>query len=203
MGDETADLIIGLIGMNALNEGEIRNFLANIACRFQKPETILESAEKCVRALFMCSKLNILLCVLALTLPASAQLNSGQLRAKFGAPLSREIFRVSPGFDLVADYGADNQVCRLQVPALMPTEAKVQNTDDMKKKMHAFLAELVPDLTRGKELGRFMSQTGAFSGVGFDEYEHVTFVETYSGSKDTITVTFKSAGCQRSEQIAR
>jgi hypothetical protein len=70
----------------------------------------------------MRSKLNILLCVLVLTLPASAQLDSTQLRAKFGPPLSREIFRVPPGFDLVADYGGDNQVCKLQVPALMPTE---------------------------------------------------------------------------------
>lgn len=66
----------------------------------------------------MPSKLNFLLCVLVLTLPASAQLNSGQLRAKFGAPLSREIFRVSPGFDLVADYGGtckNSERCRLPV----------------------------------------------------------------------------------------
>jgi hypothetical protein len=152
----------------------------------------------------MRSKLNRLLCALVLTLPAFAQIDSAQLRGKFGAPLSRETFYVPPGFHLVVDYGAGNQVCKLQVPALMPTDAtKVQNTDDMKQKMHAFLAELVPDSTRGKELQRSMSQTGAFSGVGFDEYEHVTFVETYSGSNDTITATFKNAGCQQTEQIAR
>ena len=33
--------------------------------------------------------------------------------------------------------------------------------------------------------------------VGFDEYEYVTFVQTYTGSNDTITVTFKNAGCQQ------
>jgi hypothetical protein len=149
----------------------------------------------------MRSKLNRLLCVLLLTLPVSAQLNSG---IKFGAPLSREIFRVPPGFDLVVDYGANNQVCKLQVPALMPTDVtKVRNTDDMKQKMHAFLAELVPDSTRGKELHRGMGQSGPFSGWGLDEYEHLTVVETYSGSNDTITVTFKNAGCQQTEQIAR
>ena len=147
--------------------------------------------------LVMRSKLNRLLCVLVLTVPASAQLDSVQLRVKFGAPLSREIFRVPPGFDLVVDYGADNRVCKLQVPALMPADVtKVRHTDDMKQKMHAFLAELVPDSMRCKELGRGMSQTGAFSGRGFDEYEHVMVVETYSGSNDTITVTFKNAGCQ-------
>jgi hypothetical protein len=73
----------------------------------------------------------------------------------------------------------------------------------MKQKMRAFLAELVPDSTRGRALGSFMSQTGAFSAVGFDEYDHVTFVETHSGSNDTITVTFKSAGCQQTEQVGR
>jgi hypothetical protein len=151
----------------------------------------------------MRSKLNCLFCVLVLTLPASAQLNTAQLRAKFGAPLSREIFRVPPGFDLVVDYRAGYQVCKLQVPALMPTDAKVQNTDDMKQKMQAFLADLVPDSMRGKALRRMLSQSGAFSGVGSDEYEHVTVVETYSGSNDTITVTFKDASCQQTEQTAR
>jgi hypothetical protein len=73
----------------------------------------------------------------------------------------------------------------------------------MKQMMHAFLAELVPDSTRGKELRRSMSQTGAFSGRRYDQYEHVTVLETYSGSNDTITVTFKNTGCQQTGQIAR
>jgi hypothetical protein len=120
-----------------------------------------------------------------------------------GTFLSREIFRVPPGFDLVVDFGAGNQVCKLQVPTLMPTDAKVQNADDMKQEMYPFLAELVPDLMRGKELRRFMSTTGAFSSMGIAEYEHVTIVETYSGSNDTITVRFKNTGCQQTEQIAR
>ena len=71
----------------------------------------------------MCSKLNRLVCLLALAFPAYAQLDSAQLRAKLGSPLRRETFRVPPGFDLVVDYAADNQVCKLQVPALMPTDA--------------------------------------------------------------------------------
>ena len=73
----------------------------------------------------------------------------------------------------------------------------------MKQKMHAFLAELVPDSTRGKELQRGIIQTGAFSARGFDEYEQVTVLETYSGANDTITVTFKNIGCQQAEQIAK
>ncbi len=59
--------------------------------------------------------------------------------------------------------------------------------------MHAFLATLVPDSMRGKELGRSMTQSGAYSARGLDEYEKVTVVETYSGSNDTIAVMFKNA----------
>ena len=146
----------------------------------------------------MRSKLNLLLCLLALALSVSAQLDVAQSRAKFGAPLSREVFRVPPGFDLVVDYGAGNQICKLQVPALMPTDTtKVQNTDDMKQEMRAFLAELVPNSTRGKELQQFQGQTGAFSARGGYEYDHVRIVETYSGSNDTITAWFKNAACQQ------
>ncbi|MGA7234550.1 MAG: hypothetical protein WBY44_02650 [Bryobacteraceae bacterium] len=151
----------------------------------------------------MRSKLSLLLWFLALTIPASAQLDSGQLRAKFGTPLKREIFRVPPGFDLVVDYGAGNRVCRLRVPALMPTDAKVQNADDMKQKMYLFLAELLPDSMRGKELSRGLGMTGAFSNFSHAEYEHVEIVETNSGSNGTITVRFKDAGCQQTDQIGR
>jgi hypothetical protein len=136
------------------------------------------------------------------------------LRVKFGVPLSPEIFRVPPGFDLVVDYGVGNQVCKLQVPALMPTGAgpvtnfgnypynnrdanKVQNTDEMKQKMYAFLAELVPDAMRGKEMGRRQWMTGVFSGHLDVIYEHVTITQTESGSNDTITVQFKNAACQQ------
>lgn len=37
-GNETADLIIGLIAMNALNEGEIRNSLAILRAAFKNPK---------------------------------------------------------------------------------------------------------------------------------------------------------------------
>ena len=110
----------------------------------------------------MRSKLNRLFYILVLTLPAFAKLDSAQLRGKFGAPLNRETFRVPLGFDLVVDYGADNQVCKLQVPALMPTDATVQNTDDMKQKMRAFVAELVPDSTRARSCDGSWLRRGRF-----------------------------------------
>jgi hypothetical protein len=82
----------------------------------------------------------------------SRQLDSAALHAKFGMPLNREIFRMPEGSDLVADYGANSQACKLHVPALMPTTESVDNATVMKQRMYHFLAELVPDSMRGKEL---------------------------------------------------
>lgn len=68
----------------------------------------------------------------------------------------------------------------------------------MKQKMYAFLAGLVPDSMRGKEVQRFMSTTGAHSTVRVTEYEQVRIVETYSGFNDTISIRFKNSVCQQS-----
>jgi hypothetical protein len=35
------------------------------------------------------------------------QIDSNQLRARYGAPLARETFTVSPNFQIIADYGPD------------------------------------------------------------------------------------------------
>jgi hypothetical protein len=153
----------------------------------------------------MRSELNCLFCLLALALPASAQLDSAQLRVKFGAPLSREIFRVPPGFDLVVDYGAGNQVCKLEVPAVMPTDNKIQNSTEMKQNMYGFLADLVPESIRGKETGRHVTAAGAVS-LSTVEYEHVAISETeyanqpFDSSYNKITVRFKNTPCQPTAQ---
>lgn len=96
------------------------------------------------------------------------------------------------GFDLVVDYDAANQACKLEVPALMPTAEKVSNADEMKRRMYDFLADLIPAAMRGKELGKLMVGI-----VSFVEYEHVTIGELQHanqpfGRDNTITVTFKN-----------
>ena len=123
------------------------------------------------------------ICCLGFALPAVAQLNSSALRSKYGPPLNRETFHMPEGFDLVVDYDAANQACKMVVPALMPTNAKVGNSEEMKKRMYDFLADLVPDSIRGKELGTLMVGI-----VSFVEYEHVTIGEL----QHAITVTFKN-----------
>ncbi len=80
------------------------------------------------------------------------------------------------GFDLIVDYDAAYQVCKLEVPALMPSHEKVSNSDEMKRRMYDFLADLVPAAIRGKELrrGAFMSGLSSMSSI---EYEHITIHE--------------------------
>ena len=127
-----------------------------------------------------------------------AQLSSSDLRAKFGQPLRRETFHMPQGFDLVVDYAPDSQVCKLEVPALMPSKEKVQNLSVMKQRMYEFLTALVPSPMRGKELNRQTVATGAVS-VWLVFYEQITISElkhaSYPVTGDTITVKFKNTGC--------
>lgn len=53
LGDETADLISKLIGVNALNEDEIRNSLAIVRAAFEKPENIQPTAKEPSRTLLL------------------------------------------------------------------------------------------------------------------------------------------------------
>jgi hypothetical protein len=151
----------------------------------------------------MVSKLHLaqmLVCCSSFTLPAFAQLDSAALRMKYGTPLNRETFHMPTGFDLVVAYGANNQVCRLHVPALMPTTEQVSNVAVMKQRMYDFLGELVPDSMRGKELGRRAAVMGAAASIFWIEYERVTVSEQQTGQPfshdNTITLTFTSDSCR-------
>jgi hypothetical protein len=140
----------------------------------------------------MHSRILFAICCLGFALPAVAQLNSSALRSKYGPPLNRETFHMPEGFDLVVDYDAANQACKLQVPALMPRNERISNAVEMKKRMYDFLADLVPAAMRGKELGTLMVGI-----VSFVEYEHVTINELQYANQpfardNTITVTFKN-----------
>jgi hypothetical protein len=141
----------------------------------------------------------LILFLLALALPAGAQLDSAALRAKYGAPLDRETYHMPSGFDLTVDYGASHQACKLQVPALMPSDETISNSDVMRLRMYVFLSELLPDSIRGKELRRGTMMSGAHS-VVFVEYENVSLAESKDGNQPfagTITVTFRNQDCQK------
>lgn len=146
----------------------------------------------------MSAKLRLvwLACLSACVLPASAQLNSSALHAKFGAPLHREVFHLPAGFDMSVNYGPVDQVCSLEVPALMPSNEKVQNGDQMRQRMTDFLADLVPDAMRGAKLREMASMMGIVS-VQSIEYEHVTISQFSNANprEATITVSFTGNGC--------
>jgi hypothetical protein len=131
----------------------------------------------------MHSRILFAICCLGFVSPAVAQFDSSTLRSKYGPPLNRETFHMPEGFDLIVDYGTANQVCKLQVPALMPRNERISNAAEMKKRMYEFLADLVPDSMRGNEQGTLMVGI-----VSFVEYEHVTIGEL----QHAITVTFKN-----------
>jgi hypothetical protein len=141
----------------------------------------------------------LLVCFISSTLPAMAQLDSAALRAKYGTPLNRETFHMPMGFDLVVDYGATNQVCRLQAPALMPTTEPISNASVMKQQMYAFLTDLLPSSLRGREIHRYIASMGALS-VSVIEYEHLSLSEMQAGEPfshdNIITVTFTNDVCR-------
>jgi hypothetical protein len=149
----------------------------------------------------MKSKFGLAICSFVLVLPAFAQLDSSALRAKFGQPLSREIFHMPAGFDLAVDYGISTQVCKLEVPAMMPRDpAKISSTTELKQRMYDFLADLVPLSARGKGGMTLYSQMGMIS-MMTTEYENLTVSEIHSANEpesgnNTITIRFKNAGCQ-------
>ncbi len=137
----------------------------------------------------------LLLCCSLIALPTLAQLDSAALRAKYGAPLHRETFHLSRGFDLTVDYGAKNQVCKLEVPAEMPPPEGLPGAYDPKQDMQAFLLNLVPASMRGKEVTRGLHVIGGFS-VSHIIYEHVTMLTTNTvGRDEIITVQFNNTNC--------
>jgi len=56
-GDETAELIANLIGVNALSEGEIRNVLSIVRNAFARPETLAPGAKYPARSLKLLRRL--------------------------------------------------------------------------------------------------------------------------------------------------
>ena len=140
----------------------------------------------------------LVLMFFALTLYTFAQLNSADLRAKFGAPIERETFRVPQGFDLVVDYGSGMTVCQLQVPSQMPSDEKVRNLVTLNQRMYDFLTGLIPETMRGKELRRAVMISG-INELLMINYENMTIAEPRRTGEQfgtgTITVRFKDPGC--------
>ncbi len=80
----------------------------------------------------------------------------------------------------------------------MPPQTNASGPSNPRQQMQDFLAELVPNSMRGKELGRLISSAGAVS-ESVIQYEHVTMSETrYANGpaqREMITVMFTNDDC--------
>jgi hypothetical protein len=130
------------------------------------------------------------------------QIDSYQLRAKYGPPLDRETFTIAPGYQIVVDYGPDRQIRRLELPPAAPSLD--QPGVITAKRVDDILLELVPMSMRGKELGgvlNFMSRASLKS----TDYEHVIISEPQDpdvpGRRTAVTVVFKSSATALFGQI--
>src|ERR1700722_17935104 len=91
------------------------------------------------------------------------QMDGSLLRAKFGAPLNREVFTVRPGIEMVVDYSpTGNHVCRMELPgeAPMPADTPPGVGVNTKKLIDDLLLEIVPVSMRGKEGGKMCQSAG-------------------------------------------
>ena len=102
---------------------------------------------------------------------------------------------------MIVDYSSGGRVCRLEVPALMPTKDNPQNSDVMRQRMYDFLAGIVPLSMRGTRVGG-MSQIDGLYMMTTTEYENVTIRETRIGANpftkdNTMAVSFENEPCDR------
>jgi hypothetical protein len=129
-------------------------------------------------------RISIVVC-LSFSASLFGQIDSYQLRAKYGPPLDRETFTISPDFHVIVDYGPDQQVCRLELPGSV-------TADDI-------LLELAPMSMRGKNLGTMFVFMGRAS-VKMTEYEHVLISEPQDpdqhGLRTGLYLIFKREECR-------
>ncbi len=130
------------------------------------------------------------------------QIDSYQLRSKYGPPLDRETFTISPGYQIVVDYGPDQQVRQLELP---PDAPSIEQPEVMTaKRVDDILLELVPTSMRGKELGGVLNFVSRAS-LKSTEYEHVIISEPQDpdvpGRRTGVTVVFKSSATSLVGQI--
>ena len=134
--------------------------------------------------------------VLVAATSAFGQIDSSNLRSKYGPPLDRETFMVRPGIEMVVDYGAGRQVCQIQLPAGDHMVGSVPGVVT-KQQIDEVLAEVVPSSVRGKEINRGIIATGAPM-FFLTYYEHVNIGEVkVNGTGTGITVTFKDPACPK------
>lgn len=143
-----------------------------------------------------CRRLGIF--VLACGSSAFGQIDSATLRAKFGTPLTREVFTVRQGIEMTVDYSATgNHACRIELPGVAPVPANAPPglAFYTQTAIDELVAGIVPLSMRGKAGGKFCNGSGRAMTCA-DDYENVSITESLDGGHRTaVIVKFKIAGC--------
>jgi hypothetical protein len=141
-------------------------------------------------------KLGIFFLILASI--AFGQMDSATLRAKFGAPLTREVFTIRSGIEMTVEYSpTGNLACRIEFPGLAPVPANAPPGLALytQTAIDDLIAGIVPLSMRGKEGGKFCNGTGRAMMCSAN-YENVSITESLDGGRRTaVVVKFKIAGC--------
>jgi hypothetical protein len=83
---------------------------------------------------------------------------AADVRANYGTPLARQTFLIPAGGEMVVDYAANGNVCRIKLPSIGPDDR--QPGVRSPKAIDDFILKLVPLTLRGKELRRMAQQVG-------------------------------------------
>jgi hypothetical protein len=132
---------------------------------------------------------------LVLISSAFGQIDATTLRAKYGAPVNSEAFKVRDNLKMVVNYGPSGQACQIEVhPAWQSTVRQAPPDGATKQQVDEVLQEVLPPSIRGKEIRTIAMAVGAPS-VLLIEYEHVTITELLQNETPTsFTVAFKEEG---------
>ena len=141
----------------------------------------------------------VIVAFLGLCSATFGQINATTFRLKYGVPLKNdasantETFKVRNNIEMLVNYGASGQVCRIGFPQSEPAIRQAYTDAETNRQLHEVLDELVPTSTRGKKIRSMLEQLGLHS-VDMTEYENLTILEV--GPQTSITVTFTNEGCK-------
>ena len=140
-------------------------------------------------------------CLLVGALTAVTPQTSTEFHARYGQP-NAETFAVSPNLMLSVEYGDDGSACKMRIePRHSLLHPSWSNPPAPTEDMMDVLSEVVPQESRGKELGPG-KLFGAWAGAPPPtEYENVTLIQEFgNGTKpltlSSIAVLFKRPACE-------
>jgi hypothetical protein len=140
-------------------------------------------------------------CLLVGALTAVPPQTSPEFHARYGQP-DAERFAVRPHLMLAVEYGADGSACKMRIePRHGLIHPSWSNPPASTEEVMDVLNEVVPQVSRGKELG-----PGRLFGAWADappptEYENMTVIQEFGTGKKPLTVSgvvvlFKRPACE-------